>query len=207
MKRLMSATAAATLLIGASVANAADFKLPNQLVTTAYDTGTSGYSQMVAVGAMLQNKYGVNLRVLPGKNDVARLSPVKAGKAQFTATGSDSVYAQEAVYTFGTEKWGPMPIRLLLVNRSNGCTVFAVAKDTGVQTIADLKGKRVAWVRGAPALQKAAEALLAFGSLGWADVQKVEVGGWGDSINGIIDGNIDAAITASQSTFMLNVHL
>ena len=205
MKRLMSATAAATLLIGASVANAADVKLPNQLVTTAYDTGTSGYSQMVAVGAMLQNKYGVNLRVLPGKNDVARLSPVKAGKAQFTATGSDSVYAQEAVYTFGTEKWGPMPIRLLLVNRSNGCTVFAVAKDTGVQTIADLKGKRVAWVRGAPALQKAAEALLAFGSLGWADVQKVEVGGWGDSINGIIDGNIDAAITASQSTFMLKM--
>ncbi len=203
MKRMMGAAAGLALMAAAGGAAAADVNLPNQLVTTAYDTGTSGYSQMVAVGAMLQNKYGVNLRVLPGKNDVARLSPVKAGKAQFTATGSDSVYAQEAVYIFGTEKWGPMPVRLLLVNRSNGCTVFAVANDLGVKSMADLKGKRVAWVRGAPALQKAAEALLGFADLTWNDVQKVEVGGWGDSINGIIDGNIDAAITASQSTFML----
>ena len=132
MKRLMSAAAMAAVLVGASFANAADVNLPKQLVTTAYNTGTSGYSQMVAIGKMLQNKYGVNLRVLPGKNDVARLTPVRAGKAQFTATGSDSVYAQEAVFTFGTKKWGPMPVRLLAVNRSNGCTVFAVAKDTGV---------------------------------------------------------------------------
>jgi TRAP transporter TAXI family solute receptor len=198
-------SAAAALLVGASVAQAADVKLPTQLVTTAYNTGTSGYSQMVAVGKMLQNKHGVNLRVLPGKNDVARLTPVRAGKAQFTATGSDSVYAQEAVYTFGTEKWGPMPVRLLLVNRSNGCTVFAVAKDTGVKEMGDLKGKRVAWVRGSPALNKAAEALLSFANLGWDDVTKVEVGGWAASINGIIDGDLDAAITASQSTFMLKM--
>lgn len=201
----MSAAAAAALLVGATVANAADVNLPKQLVTTAYNTGTSGYSQMVAVGKMLQNKYGVNLRVLPGKNDVARLTPVRAGKAQFTATGSDSVYAQEAVFTFGTQKWGPMPVRLLAVNRSNGCTVFAVAKDTGVKEMADLKGKRVAWVRGSPALQLAAQSLLSFANLSWDDVQKVEVGGWAASINGIIDGDIDAAITASQSTFMLKM--
>ena len=205
MKRLMSAAAAAALLVGASVAQAADVKLPNQLVTTAYNTGTSGYSQMVAIGKMLQNKYGVNLRVLPGKNDVARLTPVRAGKAQFTATGSDSVYAQEAVFTFGSAKWGPMPVRLLAVNRSNACTVFAVAKDTGVKEMKDLKGKRVAFVRGSPALQLATASLLSYANLGWDDVEKVEVGGWAASINGIIDGDIDAAITSSGSTFMLKM--
>lgn len=205
MKRFMSAAAAAALLVGASVANAADVNLPKQLVTTAYNTGTTGYSQMVAVGKMLQNKYGVNLRVLPGKNDVARLTPVRAGKAQFTATGSDSVYAQEAVFTFGSRKWGPMPVRLLAVNRSNGCTVFAVAKDTGVKAMADLKGKRVAWVHGSPALQLAVSALLGYANLTWDDVEKVEVGGWAASINGIIDGDIDAAISSSNSTFMLKM--
>ena len=189
----------------AGTAVAKDLKLPKTLVTTAYNTGTSGYSQMVAVGSMLKNKHGVNLRVLPGKNDVSRLSPVKKGTAQFTATGSDSVYAQEAVYTFGKKAWGPMAIRLLLVNRSGGCTNFAVAKDVGVKTMADLKGKRVAWVRGSPALQKATESLLAFADLKVADVKKVEVGGWAASINGIINGDIDAAITATQSTFMLKM--
>ena len=56
MKRLMSAAAMAAVLVGASFANAADVNLPKQLVTTAYNTGTSGYSQMVAIGKMLQNK-------------------------------------------------------------------------------------------------------------------------------------------------------
>ena len=203
LKHLLRSAAIAGVAFGSVAAHAEG--LPPTLVTTAYNTGTSGYSQMVAIGAMLKNKVNVDLRVLPGKNDVARLSPVKAGKAQFTATGPDSVYAQEAVYTFGTKKWGPMPVRLLLLNRSNACTNFAVANDIGVKTMGDLKGKRVAWVRGSPALQKATKALLGFANLTLNDVQKVEVGGWGASINGIIDGNIDAAITSTGSTFMLKM--
>ena len=204
LKHVIRSAAVAGVALAAAGAQAAD-GLPSTLVTTAYNTGTSGYSQMVAIGAMMKNKLDVDLRVLPGKNDVSRLSPVKAGKAQFTATGSDSVYAQEAVYTFGTEKWGPMPVRLLLVNRSNGCTNFAVANDIGVKTMADLKGKRIAWVRGSPALNKAAESLLSYSNISLDDVTKVEVGGWAASINGIIDGDIDAAITATQSTFMLKM--
>ncbi|MGI9426878.1 MAG: TAXI family TRAP transporter solute-binding subunit [Hyphomicrobiaceae bacterium] len=192
-------------LASAGTVLAKELKLPPTLVTTAYNTGTSGYSQMVAIGSMLKNKHGVNLRVLPGKNDVSRLSPVRKGTAQFTATGSDSVYAQEAVYTFGKKAWGPMPIRLVLLNRSAGCTSFAVAKDTGLKSMADLKGKRVAWVRGSPALQKATEALLAFANLTLDDVNRIEVGGWAASINGIINGDIDAAISATQSTFMLKM--
>jgi len=187
---------------GGSPAHAGDVVLPETLVTTAYNTGTTGYSQMIAVGGMLKKRYGVNLRVLPGKNDVARLAPVKAGKAQFTATGSDSVYAQEAVFAFGGEKWGPSPVRLLMLNRGKGCTTFAVAKDTGVTEMAHLKGKRIGWVRGSPALQKAVEALLGFANLTTDDVDLVEVGGWAASINGIIDGDIDASITSSSSTFM-----
>ncbi len=203
---LKSATlAVAASGLAAGLAHADDVKLPGTLVSTAYNTGTSGYSQMVAIGSMLKNKYGVNLRVLPGKNDVSRLSPVKKGTAQFTATGSDSVYAQEAVYTFGKKSWGPMPIRLVLLNRSAGCTNFAVANDVGVKEMADLKGKRVAWVRGSPALQKATESLLSFAALKLDDVELVEVGGWAASINGIINGEIDAAITATQSTFMLKM--
>lgn len=204
LKHLFRSATFAGAALAFAGAQAAD-GLPSTLVTTAYNTGTSGYSQMVAIGAMMKNKLGVDLRVLPGKNDVSRLSPVKAGKAQFTATGSDSVYAQEAVFTFGTQKWGPMPVRLLMLNRSNACTNFAVADDVGVKSMSDLKGKRVAWVRGSPALQKATEALLAFANVSLDEVEKVEVGGWAASINGIIDGDIDAAITSTGSTFMLKM--
>jgi len=60
-------------------------------------------------------------------------------------------------------------------------------------------------VRGAPALQQATKALLAFAGVSLSEVEKVEVGGWAASVNGIINGDIDAAITASQSTFMLKM--
>ena len=184
---------------------AADLKLPNTLVTTAYDTSSAGYSQMVAIGSMLKNQHGVNLRVLPGKNDVSRLTPLRKGTAQFAATGAESVLAQEAVFTFGTEAWGPTPVRLLLVNRSRACGNFVVAADTGVKTMADMKGKRVAWIRGSPFLQMATEGLLAFANLSMDDVKKVEVGGWQASIDGIVNGDIDATIVITNSPGVLKI--
>jgi len=185
--------------------SAAELKLPNTLVTTAYDTSSAGYSQMVAIGSMLKNQHGVNLRVLPGKNDVSRLTPLKKGTSQFAATGAESVFAQEAIYTFGTQAWGPMPIRLLLVNRSDACGNFVVAGDIGVKSMADMKGKRVAWVRGSPFLQTVTEGLLAFANLSMDDVKKVEVGGWQASIDGIVNGDIDATIVTTNSPGVLKV--
>ena len=185
---------------------AQDDALPKTIVWTAYNTGSAGYNQAVAIGSVLKTIYGVNLRVLPGKNDGSRLSPLRKGMAQFSATGSDSIYAQEAIYTFGTRKWGPQPIRLLLHNVADGCSVaMAVAGDIGVETLADIKGKRVAWVRGAPAINMAAKAMLAFADLTWDDVERFEVGGFGSSIDGIISGDLDAALSGTFSTFMLKL--
>jgi uncharacterized protein len=75
----------------------------------------------------------------------------------------------------------------------------AVAKDTGVKTIADLKGKRVAWVVGSPSLNQNITALLAFANLTWNDVQKVEFGGFGQAMDGIINNQVDAAFTSTIS--------
>jgi len=92
----------------AAPAIAADFTLPGQLSWTAYGTGTAGYNQSVAIGAALQDAAGVNLRVLPGKNDVSRTEPLRQGKVDFSATGvGGSFMAQEGVFEFGAENWGP----------------------------------------------------------------------------------------------------
>ncbi|MEM9763388.1 MAG: C4-dicarboxylate ABC transporter, partial [Pseudomonadota bacterium] len=78
---------AAALAFGATTAVADEtIELPGQLAWTAYGTGSAGYNQSVAIGAALKNAAGVNLRVLPGKNDVARSEPLRQGKVQFSAT-------------------------------------------------------------------------------------------------------------------------
>ncbi len=77
MRTLLAATIlSAAILVPAASQNA---KLPETLTWTAYDVGSGGYNQAVAIGAALKNKLGVNLRVLPGKNDVSRTMPLRDG--------------------------------------------------------------------------------------------------------------------------------
>ena len=200
MYKMMGAIAGAAALAWASTAAAAEVELPGTLVMTAYDVGSSGYSQMVGLGSILKNNYGTNVRVLPGKNDVSRLGPVKAGRAQFTATGSDSVYAQEAVFTFGSREWGPQPLRVHALSLGKGAAVGMVTPgDKSIETIGDIRGKRVAWIRGAPALNKAVESMMACAGVTWDDVEKVEFGGHGPAVDGFINNEVDALNNATFS--------
>ncbi len=81
---MAAAIAVAGLTVGAQ---AAEVKLPANMAWTAYNTGTTGYNQSVAIGKALKDKYGVTLRVVPGKNDISRLTPLRSGKVQFVANG------------------------------------------------------------------------------------------------------------------------
>jgi uncharacterized protein len=193
----IGALMAAALLSGAATAQV---KLPSTLAWSAYDVGSGGYNQAVAIGNALKQEYNVSLRVLPGKNDISRTLPVKTGQVQFSANGVGGSYlAQEGVYEFGAPDWGPQPIRALLLNTSDQVLTVVAAKDSGVRTVADLKGKRVAWVIGAPSLNHNITAILAFANLTWNDVQKVEFGGFGAAMDGIINNQVDAAFTSSIS--------
>ncbi len=195
---LLRAALGATLAF--SVAAHADVKLPPTISWSAYDVGSGGYNQAVAIGNALKQKYNVSLRVLPGKNDVSRNLPIREGQVQFSANGVGGAYlAMEGVFEFGAPSWGPQPIRGLMLNTSDQVLTVIAAGDAGVRTIADLKGKRVAWVIGSPALNQNITAMLAFAGLTWDDVKKVEFGGFGAAMDGIINNQVDAAFTSSIS--------
>ncbi len=197
-KRLTLATAA-MLVASVACAQTTPSGLPNTLAWSAYGVGAGGYNQAVAIGNALKQKYGVNLRVLPGKNDISRTLPLREGQVQFSAHGIGAYMSQEGFYEFGAKDWGPQPVRVLLLNNSDQVLGPVTAKDAGIKTVADIKGKRVAWVIGAPALNQNITAVLAFSNLTWADVKKVEFGGFGASMDGLINNQVDVAWTSSIS--------
>ncbi len=207
--RLITISTAACLMAGVALAAETDAKLPGQLAWTAYDTGSAGYNQAVAIGSALQSALGTNLRVLPGKNDVSRNEPLRQGKVQFSANGvGGSFMAQEGVFEFGDKNWGPQPVRVLLANNGDVGLALGVAaavcEEVGKPNCegfeySDLKGRRVAWVKGSPSLNVNNEAYLAYGGLTWDDVEKVEFGGFGDSWTGMVDGSVDAAFASTNS--------
>ena len=173
--------------------------LPRTMAWSAYNLGTTGYSQAVGIGKMLKDHYGVNLRVIPGKNDVSRLLPLIKGRVQFSANGVATYFASEGVFQFASSKWGPLPLRLVMVSNGDSNQALAVAVDTGVTRFADLRGKRVPYVRGAPSLNVSTEAYLACGGLTWDDVERVEFPGYVAMWNGIVNNQIDAAYATTVS--------
>ncbi|OWU85711.1 C4-dicarboxylate ABC transporter [Oceanicola sp. 22II-s10i] len=206
-------TLPAVACLVASTAVAADFELPKTVTMSAYATGSSGYNQAVAIGAAMQEAAGINLRILPGKNDLSRLEPVRQGKVQFSANGVGSYMAQEGVFEFGEKNWGPQRVRLLLNNVGSGSALSTAVTMSACErvgkpkcegfTFADLKGLKIAFIKGAPALNTNMEAYLAYGGLTWDDVEVVEFGGYGDSWKGFIDGSVDSAygITTSGNAY------
>jgi len=196
--RTTIAVAGATLLLSSAV-RADDVKLPSSLTFTAYDTGSSGFNIAVAVGKMMKEKYNSNVRVLPAGNDVARLAPLRAGRAVASAMGTGSYFAQEGVFEFGVKEWGPQPIQLLLSTVDcNGLSV-GIANDIGVKDLKDFKGKRLGFVVGSPALNQNALAIIAFAGLTKNDVKIVEFASYGAMWKGIINNDADGAFASTIS--------
>ena len=194
---LRAAFAGAALCSG--IAFAQDAKLPTALTVTAYDTGSSGFNMVVAIGKMMKQKHGSDLRVLPAGNDIARLSPLKSDRAQISAMGVGSYFAAEGVFEFASEAWGPQPLQIMLSSTSCNGLSLGVAKDAGVKEIKDLKGKRVGFVVGSPALNQNALAIIAYGNLTKKDVNIVEFSSYGAMWKGILNNEIDAAFATTVS--------
>jgi TRAP transporter TAXI family solute receptor len=194
---LASAALASAALLALPMARAEDVKLPPTLTFTAYDTGTAGFNIAVAVGKMMKDKYSTDVRVLPAGNDVARLAPLRAGRAVSSAMGSGTYFAQEGVFEFGAREWGPQPLQLVLSSVDCNAGSLGVARDTGVTEIKQLRGKRVGFVVGSPALNQNALAILAFGDLKQSDVKIVEFSSYGAMWKGLINNDVDAAFATT----------
>jgi TRAP transporter TAXI family solute receptor len=186
---------AAIALTGTTVAASsavAQVKLPPTVTMTAYDTGTSGFNITVAIGKMMKDKYGTDARVLPAGNDVARLQPLRLNRATISAMGAGVYFAQEGVFEFATREWGPQAVQITLSSVDCNGLSLAVAADAGVKTYADLKGKRVGFVVGSPALNQNALAIMAFAGLTARDVKIVEFASNNAMWKGAVNNDVDA---------------
>ena len=186
------------LLFFGSVAQS-EIQFDKTMAWSAYNLGTTGYNQSVAIGKVLKDHYGVNLRVLPAKNDVSRLLPLLKGRVQFSANGVSTYFAQEGIYQFAAKNWGPLKVRIVMTSNGESNQSLGVAADQNIRSFADLRGKRVPYVRGAPAVNVPTEAFLACGGLSWSDVVRVNFPGYNAMWNGLVNNKVDAAYANTVS--------
>ncbi|WP_420722444.1 TAXI family TRAP transporter solute-binding subunit [Hwanghaeella sp. LZ110] len=204
MKKYMKAATAAlslSIAVASGTAFADDVTLPKNLSWTSLTTSSSAYAQSVAIGQMLEKEYGTSLRVIPGNNDIARLVPIREKQTSICACGITALFAQEGAMGFGVKKWGPQKMYNLFNNLTTTIGQGLVTtKDSGIKTLADYRGKRIVYIKGAAAQNINAEAFLAFAGLTWDDVEQVVVPGWKQAADAIINGQADATWGATVTS-------
>lgn len=165
-----------------------------------YDIGSSGYGQVAAIADAITRESELKLRNLPSGTDIGRLTPVKIGTAHFKMLSAATVYcASNGLYNFAAYEWGPQSLRQVWSVMGKNAITLITAKDAGITTPADLKGKRMFWIPGHPASQMGHSAVLAFSGLTWDDVVRVEMPAYGAACTAISEGKVDAGIVDSTA--------
>lgn len=195
-----TSVAAVGCLAMAAPVGAQNIELPDIITWSAYDTGSAGHAHSIAIGNMMRNRFGTTIRVLPGRNDVSRMTPLKNGTVDYCLCGIASYFAGEGVFLFAAPEWGPQPIRAVIQAVGDYGLGVVVAADAGIETITDLKGKRVGRATSSPAIDVNMEGLLAFADLTWDDVEAVEFSGYVNSLKGILEDRVDAAFALTTTT-------
>jgi len=209
MKKLLVVIIGIALFLGLfSIGSAtAAANLPNLIIWTSYDIGTSTYMQTACMADGVTKKTGLRLRVMPSGNEMSRLLPVRGKQAHFAATSSVSTYgASNGLWDFARYDWGPQPLRQFLpVTDYDQAISIGTTASANIKTLNDLKGKRLTWIPGAPAINLAMEASLAFAGLTWDDVIKIPAPSLATSMQFLGEGQADAAWCTTNSPVMLEL--
>jgi len=164
-------------------------KPPKMLTLMTYDVGSSGYTAYGFVGEALAKTLGIKLRAIPVGNDVGRMMGLRAGEVQFAGQGVDLYLAMMGLDRYAERKWGPQNLRVAWIAQHAGYAM-ATRADSGIKTVADVKGKRCGWIPGS-VMNDLFEAALAYANLTWNDVVKVNMPSYAGNIKGLLDGSVD----------------
>ena len=186
MKRLIATAFAAVLGVSGAVAE----ELPDQMIWSSYDLGSSGHADASAIADALMSAEETRVRILPSGTSIGRLLPLKIGRVDFGFLANEVYFATEAIYDFASREWGPQDLRILLGRPAT--FGMATSSDSGITDMAQLEGRRVAYVQGNPSVNVKVDAMLAFGGLTRDDVEVFEAPSYGASIRALIEGQVDA---------------
>ena len=183
--------AAALLTLGSAQAQ----ELPQTMTWTSYDVGSAGYAEASAIADAFGKEYGTRIRIQPSGSSIGRLQPVVGGRADYGFLATEAFFSAEGTYDFADRRWGPQDLRALAGRPSS----FGkpTAADANIRSIADARGKRIAFVAGNPSVNVKCDAILAFADLTRDDVEAIMFPTYGAAMSSLAEGKADATCTTT----------
>jgi uncharacterized protein len=173
------------------------FALAQQRFITIATGGTAGtYFPLGGALAEIWNKNikGANVNATATGASAANIAMLKDGKVDVIFVQNDAAYY--AYKDLESYKGKSMPeIRGLACLYNETCQLVALA-DSGIKTIADLKGKKVSVGAAGSGVELNARQILEAAGLSYGDI-KVQYLSFAESASNLKDGNIDAAFNTA----------
>jgi len=198
MKTGFKLGAAAGGLMALSAFGAAAQDLPDTMVWTSYDVGSAGYAEASAIADAFGKEFGTRVRIQPSGSGIGRLQPLLQGRADYAFLATEAFFVSEGAFDFATPDWGPRALRAV-AGRPAGITLIA-AGDAGIDTVADARGKRIAFVAGNPSVNVKCEAILAFGGLTLDDVEVITFPTYAAAMSSMTRNESDATCTTPTTS-------
>ena len=162
--------------------------LPDPLVLTTYGTSTGSYADLAAVADRVSVDTGARVRIITSDTSVGRLAALRSGAAQVGRLGDEYIFGFEGLNEFANEDWGPQDTRVVWAPLSPH-SLLTRERD-GIETPADLKGKKIPKITANPSVNQKIDAYLAYGGLTRDDVTEVNVA-YGEQPEALQQGQID----------------
>ncbi len=196
--RSLSLAAAALTVIFGGAAQAQ--KLPDTMAWSSYDVGSAGYAQASAIADAFGKKFGTKIRIQPSGSSIGRLQPLLEKRADFGFLATETFFATEGTEDFAARRWGPQDLRVLAGPASS--FGLPTAADANIRTLADVKGKRMAYIAGNPSISVKCDAVLTFVGLTRKDVNVIMFPTYAAAMSSIAQGKADATCTTTTPSQM-----
>lgn len=165
--------------------------MPSVLVITTTGVGSTAHVTSSILGEAFTAVAGIPTRILPHATDSAGYTALRDGDAHFRCGSAVNGWGP----MFGIEDfkdWGPQPIYMVWQGGMIFTGMSVKASDTGIKTIADLRGKRIQNVPGMASFNIGRNGHLAFAGLTANDVRLVDCASLAAAQDAQKLGNIDA---------------
>ncbi|WP_134699510.1 TAXI family TRAP transporter solute-binding subunit [Ammoniphilus sp. YIM 78166] len=168
--------------------------------------GTSGtyYPLGGGMAQIFSEKAGINASAQSTGASVENMRLIKDGQVELAFTQGDIAdYASKGEIMF--KESGAIPNLQAIASLYNETVQIIVAKDSPIQTVEDLKGKRVSVGAPGSGTEANAQQILEAHGLKFEDLGKADRLAFGESSSFIQDGTLDAAfVTAGTPTAAVN---
>lgn len=189
--------AAAFTPMAPAVLRAQTAGLPDTMIWSTYDVGSTGYVEATAIADALIKAHGTRVRLLPSGSGVGRLLPMLQGQASNAWLANELYFATRGIFDFATPDWGPQNLRTICGRPAS--FGIAVTEESGIETIEDLRGRRMAYAAANPSVSIKVDTMIASKGLTRDDVEVIEFPSYGDTLRALTQGQADAAGSALTS--------